>query len=307
MLRRALLALVGAVLLAAYAAAGLILVRGFAWLWSLRPDPVVLATGTALGALVAGYLSYRLGTARLLASLSAVELTRRSSPNVHRLLDRLVDRMAVERPRVAVASLPTPNVLAVGGAAGGVVVVDRRLFDVLGPAEFEAVLAHELAHLERYDALVQTVAYTLVRTVHSVLLLLAAPVVVVVLGLARGVAFLRGRPTAWSEGPVATVGRAVEAAVVALLLVVILPVRAHSRRREFAADERAAEVADPRALAAAIRTIDAVDDPLAALSPLYTRGDDTPGWFSTHPDTDARVERLRRRARETAGRRARVE
>ena len=77
-----------------------------------------------------------------------------------------------------------------------------------------------------------------------------------------------------------------------------------SRRREFAADDRAAAVTgDP--LARALRKIErATGGPWELLSQLYVRGEEDTclrDLLSTHPDTDRRVERLRERARRGEG------
>lgn len=90
--------------------------------------------------------------------------------------------------------------------------------------------------------------------------------------------------------------------VAVVFLVLTLVIRAHSRHREFAADDRAAEVTGrPLALARALTKIDRVSDPdWGLLSPLYTHGDEDNGLgrlFSTHPTTDDRVERLLASAR----------
>mgnify|MGYP000291173782 CR=1 FL=1 len=76
--------------------------------------------------------------------------------------------------------------------------------------------------------------------------------------------------------------------------------RSRSRKREFAADDRAAEVTgDPVALARALRRIERATDPTWSFAPFSThkRTDGAAErWLSTHPSTDERVERLRERA-----------
>ncbi|USZ68339.1 M48 family metalloprotease [Halorussus salilacus] len=298
---RALMAVVGVALLVVYAGVAYLGVRLLAAAWFLRVDLLAaVAWATAL-AVALGYLSYRFGTARLLSQIRATDLPRSRAPRAHARLDSLVERMDAERPRLLVARMATPNALALDAPGGGALVVDRRLFRLLSGAEFEALLAHELAHLESRDALVQTLAYSAGRTLVWAVVLPALPFAVVLAGVGRALAWLRGRPPAEPVvGPRALryqVGRVVMVGFVGLTLAVL----AHSRRREFAADERAVEVTgDPLALARALRKIERASTPRwGLLAPLSVRGDEegpVTRLLSTHPSMDERVERLLARA-----------
>jgi len=254
---------------------------------------VVLVVGLTLAL---GYLSYQYGTARMLDALDARRLPRERAPALYGRLDELADRMGVGTPTVAVARMEMPNALAVGGGRDGVVVLDGRLFRLLDAEELEGILAHELAHLENRDSLVQTLAYSLARTLVGVLTVLLLPVALLLDGLSTALGWLRGRPAAGSPGVDllrATVGRA----VLSVLVVLTLLVRAHSRRREFAADERAAELTGrPLALARALRTIERASRPAGGLlATLYIHAEESDPltrMLSTHPPMDERVERL---------------
>jgi heat shock protein HtpX len=254
---------------------------------------VVLVVGLTLAL---GYLSYQYGTARMLDALDARRLPRERAPALYGRLDELADRMGVGTPTVAVARMEMPNALAVGGGRDGVVVLDGRLFRLLDAEELEGILAHELAHLENRDSLVQTLAYSLARTLVGVLTVLLLPVALLLDGLSTALGWLRGRPAAGSPGVDllrATVGRA----VLSVLVVLTLLVRAHSRRREFAADERAAELTGrPLALARALRTIERASRPARGLlATLYIHAEESDPltrMLSTHPPMDERVERL---------------
>ena len=194
--------------------------------------------------------------------------------------------------------------MALGGARDGVVVVDRSLFTLLTTDELETIVAHECAHLASRDSLVQTLAYSAMRTVVGLLTLALLPLLLFVTGLARGVAWMRGRPMIWDDSSLGRFRALVSTGVVLVRGAFTLVIRAHSRRREFAADDRAASVTGkPFALARALAKIDRVSDPdWSLLSPLYTRGDETGSLgrvLSTHPATEARVERLLERVRGT--------
>lgn len=303
--------LVGVSVLAVYAGGAylsLLLLRSL-WVGGLSPEATVaLVVGTAL---LFSYLSYWAGTQRTLASLDAVAVDPRRAPTVHRWLDTFSERMAVGRPALYVATMQAPNALALGSRGRGAVVLDRSLFRLLDRTELRAIVAHELAHLESRDSLVQTLALGLFRTLFGVVLLALFPVSLLLTGVARGVAWAAGRPRGWEENPVARLRQAVGRVLLGVFVAVTLLVRAHSRRREFAADDRAVEVTgDPLALARALQKIERASSPeWSLLSPLYVHDDeDDDQWtrlLSTHPPVDERVDRLVARA-EDDGRRVAV-
>ena len=300
---RFLMVLVGCLLLLTYLGLAAVGYLALAVLWRSAPDPVTTALVVVGTGLVAGYLSYRFGTTALLSRLEAVELPRSRAPTLYRRLDRLEERMGVDAPTLHVARLPTPNAFAIGTARNGAIVLDRSLLRHLTVDELEGLLAHELAHLEGYDAFVQTLAFSVFRTLAGLLFLLFAPFVLAIVGTARAIAWMRGRPGAWTHTVFGRFLRRLERGVQVAFLLVTIVVRAHSRRREFAADDRAAEVTgNPLALARALRKIQRVADPRRGLlSPLYVHtedeGDEWTRLFSTHPSTDDRIDRLVERAR----------
>ncbi|OLZ40904.1 peptidase M48 [Natrinema saccharevitans] len=306
---RLLMALVGLALLVWYLALAAVSYWALSVLRVTAPGPLGTLALIAAVAVVGGVLSYRFGTSQLLSSLEAVELPRSHAPGLFRRLDRLESRMDVDSPTVLLARLPMPNAFALGTAGNGTVVLDRSLFRLLSPDELEALVAHELAHLERYDAFVQTLAYSGFRTLAGLGFLVLAPVLLPIAGVARAIAWLRGRPGSWQRTAFGRLLVVLESGAVLAFLAVTLLVRAHSRRREYAADDRAAAVTGkPVALARALRRIQrAAEPPRGLLAPLYVTTDDEDALtrlLSTHPSTDDRVERLLERAR-NGGREAR--
>ncbi|WP_426963708.1 M48 family metallopeptidase [Haloparvum alkalitolerans] len=293
------MAAVGIVLLAGYLAAALLGYRALLWLWATRPDAPTLAAVLAGATLLSAYLSYRVGTSQLLAALSTDRLPRSAAPGLHRRIDDLAARMGVDRPTLYVGEMGAPNAFAVGGSDRGALVLDRSLFRLLDPAELEGIVAHELAHLERNDGLRRALAQGVVQTAAGLLTVALVPAILALSGLARGSAWIRGRPGD-RRGPLSRLRRAVVAAPVLVLFAATLIARARSRRREFAADDRAVEVTgDPLALARALRRIERATETAWPLGPLSTNRETESTlerWISTHPPTEERVERLAERA-----------
>ena len=288
---------VGLASLAFYLAAATLVYLALRLAWAGRPSAlttVLLLVGVTL---VGGYLSYRLGVERLLASIDAVELPVERAPRFFDRLTALSDRMGVERPRVLVGRLGEPNAFAVGGPSGGVVVVDPSLFALLTGDELAGVLAHELGHLQNRDGLLQTVAYTATLTVVELVVLALLPALLVVVGIAKADAWIRGRPTAWTRTFAGRFGTRVGGLVLVVPALFTLALLARSRRREYAADVRAARVTDdPLALARALRKIDRASERRLRLrslvTPQHDRNDPLLRLLATHPAIDDRVERL---------------
>jgi len=290
---------VGVTLFVFYAGAAYLAYVFLRWVWLGRPGlttTVVVVVGLSV---LFGYLSYQFGTARLRASIDAAEITRARAPELHRRVAHLADRADVAMPNLLVANMPMPNAFAIGSPHNGYIVLDSGLFRLLAADELEAILAHELAHLESYDGLVQTVAYSAIEMVVGLVTVALLPVVLLLTGLARAIAWIRGRPL--NVGVVGWLRYGISGVVSLLFLVLVLLVRAHSRRREFAADDRAVELTGkPVALARALQKIERASEPRGLLAHLYVHGDEEgplTRWLSTHPAMDERVERLAERVR----------
>jgi len=291
------MALVGVASFAVYAAGAWVTYRLLRVVWADRPSAAVIVAVLAGLTLVLGYRNYRFGSDRLLAQLDAVEVTADRAPALVARVGDLCRRMSVDRPRLLVVDGGEPNAFAVSSPGGGVVVIDRSLGRVLSDDELEAVLAHELAHLERHDGLVLLFAATALGTVVQVALLALVPILLLFTGLAKATAWLRGRPSTWTRSAAWRVRSVVLAFVLSVPAALTFVLLARSRRREFAADARAAAVTgDPLALARALRKIEATARAELGLRGLFsTRDAETDPLarlLATHPATDARVSRL---------------
>ncbi|MFU1782841.1 M48 family metallopeptidase [Haloarcula japonica] len=299
--RRLLMAVVGLLSLLVYLAAAYVGYMLLLPVWDSRPSPLTAALVIIGTAIALGILNYWAATAQLKRSLDAVELSRARVPEVYRRLDTLVDQMDVETPTLLLAELPVPNAFAIGGGAG-VIVVDQRLFRLLSVSEFEALLAHELAHLETRDALIQTVAYSLVQTFIGLISLVVFPIVVLTGGIARSLALLRGDPSSWSRSWLGRAQRYALQVVAGLGFAVTLLILGYSRRRELAADDRAIEITgNPVGLARALAKIERASKPDPGhLRQLYVHSEadsELSRLLSTHPPMDERIQRLQERAR----------
>jgi heat shock protein HtpX len=202
----------------------------------------------------------------------ARELPVGEAAGLHSTLERLAAMARVGKPKLYLMDDGLPRAMAAGrGPRGSVVAVSTGLLSAATPAELEAVLAHELAHVRNRDVVVQTSVVVLAATL---------------LELSR-VGGWFSRVLLFVLGPIA-------AAFVHLML---------SPKREFLADAGAAELCDsPHPMADALVRLDQASELVSfqgspATEPLYTINpfleEGLAAQFVTHPPVGERVRRLR--------------
>jgi heat shock protein HtpX len=222
--------------------------------------------------LLAGAAVYWYSDRMVLGLVGARPLAQAEATTFASTVDRLAARAGVPRPRLYLIPDGYPRALSAGrGGRGQSIAVSTGLLAALPPAELEGIFAHELAHAERRDVLVQT---------------LAAVVAATLLELSRLGGWFQ-RALLFALGPIAS-------AIVNVLL---------SPKREFAADMRAADLCDsPHGLADALDRLEQAGElvsfagnpatePLHVVNPFEEQG--LGGLFSTHPPVADRVRRLR--------------
>lgn len=235
---------------------------------------------------------------------------READGEAHRQLRNVVEEMAIA------AGVPPPKVYVIPAAGMNAFAAGRRpeeacvavtsgLLDRLSREELQGVIAHELAHIKSRDTLYNVCAAVLVGAVALL-----------------SDMFLRG--TLWGRrgrtgGERGGGGRGNAAFfVLALLLAVLAPLAAKvlqmsiSRQREYHADAAAAGFTrNPLGLASALEKITAGGPEvpgenrgtqhLFIVNPLRMFGPGSSALMSTHPPTEARIQRLRAMGGVSAG------
>jgi heat shock protein HtpX len=207
-----------------------------------------------------------------LGLVGARELPIGEAPGLHSTIERLAARARVVKPRLYLIDDGLPRALATGrGPRGSTLAVSSGLLAAASPAELEAVLAHELAHVRHRDVVVQTSVVVLAATL---------------LELSRLGGWFQ-RVLLWFLGPLAS-------AFVHLLL---------SPKREFSADRASAAICEtPHPMADALVRLDQAAELVSfagspATEPLYTINPflevGLAALFVTHPQVGERVRRLR--------------
>jgi heat shock protein HtpX len=227
-----------------------------------------------------------------LFSMGAKEVSPQEAPELHAIVERLCVQANLPKPRVAIAETAMPNAFAVGRSPkSATVCATTGILNLLSPGELEAVLGHELTHVQNRDVVVMTVA--------SFFASIAA--FIVQMGFWFGGAFDDND----NNGPGFIVVILVSAVV---YIVSWLLLQALSRYREFAADRGSALLTGrPSALISALLKISgtmdhvpkqdlrAASSELAAFYIFPPKAKQTvASLFSTHPPLEARIAALQR-------------
>ena len=251
--------------------------------------------GFWLGLLIAvafNGLAYFFSDKLALTASRARPVTEAEQPQVYAIVRRLAEQTRMPVPRIYMIDSPQPNAFATGRSPKkAAVAVTAGILQVLDFDELEAVLAHELAHVQNRDILISSIA----------------AMIAAALTMFARMAFWFGSGDS-RENPLGAIG--------ALLSLIVAPIAAMlirlaiSRTREFQADATGAEITGrPMVLASALEKISAgtaripmnvnpataqlfIDNPMKALR----GGGGMMRLLSTHPPTEERIERLTRMA-----------
>ena len=252
--------------------------------------------GAALIAVIAGglfVLQFLTSDKIALFSMGAKEVSPQEQPELHGAIERLCVQANLPKPRVAVAQTPMPNAFAVGRSPRrATVCATSGILELLSPPELEAVLGHELTHVQNRDVLVMTIA--------SFFAAIAS--FIVQIGFWFGGAF-----DDENEGGALSFFAVVLISAVVYVVSWLL-LQALSRYREFAADRGSAIITGrPSALISALLKISgtmeqvpqkdlrAASGEMAAFYIFPPKAKQTvASLFSTHPPLEARIAALQR-------------
>jgi heat shock protein HtpX len=101
-----------------------------------------------------------------LAVNGAKEVTKREQPRLYRTVENLAITTGIPMPKVYVIDDPAPNAFATGrDPQHAVVCATTGLITMMTDTELEAVMAHEIGHVQNYDIRVMMIVFGLVSTI----------------------------------------------------------------------------------------------------------------------------------------------
>ena len=262
---------------------------------------LILVVGQALGgrsgmllalvfAAVMNLVSYWFSDKIVLAMYRGKEVSPAEAPRFHAIVDGLVARAGLPKPKLYVLPGDSPNAFATGrNPKHAAVAATEGILRLMTDEEIQGVIAHELAHVKNRDILISSVAATI------------AGAITFLANTAKwGMLFggYGGRSDRDDGGNAFTIILTAILAPIAALVVQM----AISRSREFAADATGAQIAgQPYGLARALEKLDAYSKKLPMPATQATAhmfivapfsGRSLMSLFSTHPPIEERIRRL---------------
>ncbi|MBC7943643.1 M48 family metalloprotease [Candidatus Saccharibacteria bacterium] len=248
----------------------------------------VVIAGAALYALVQYFLASKLAV----AMTGAVQIEKRDNPRLYRIVENLAITLGIPTPKVYVIDDPAFNAFATGrDPKHAIVAATTGLIEAMDDNELEAVMAHEMGHVQNYDIRVSMIAFGLVSAIG-----LLSDIVLRMM-------FFGGDRRESNIHPIVL--------VVGLVVVVLAPIiavivqMAVSRQREYLADASGAMTTrHPEALATALEKLQQSSRPMkrqgTSTAHLFFANPLKPGFFSklfsSHPPLEDRIARLRENA-----------
>jgi heat shock protein HtpX len=210
------------------------------------------------------------------------------APRLHAIVNGLIARGGIPKPRLYVLPQQAPNAFATGrNPKHSAVAVTTGLLELMTDEEVEGVVAHELAHIKNRDILISSIAATI------------AGAIAMLASFARWGAIFGGFGGRDDRegGIIGLIAMAVVAPIAAMIIQMAV-----SRSREYAADATGAELAgNPHGLARALQKLGhyskrvpmrstPATSHMFIVKPLSGRG--VMNLFSTHPPIEERIRRL---------------
>lgn len=268
----------------------IVLITGLGWVFSQAYGSTGIFWGTLVGAAIYALIQYFIAARLALAVNGAHEIQKADNPRVYRMVENLAISVGLPTPRVYIMDDPAPNAFATGrDPQHSYVAVTSGLLDIMDDQELEAVLAHEMAHVQNYDIRVMMIVFGLVSAIG-----LIADLFLRIMWFGGDDDNRPSNPAFIIIGIIA----AVLAPVIALLVQLAV-----SRQREYLADATGALTTRyPEGLASALEKLEHVSTGtrrqnsstahLFFANPL--KGKSLASLFSTHPPLEDRIARLRK-------------
>lgn len=265
----------------------ILLIWGLSYLFALYYGSIGIMWGALVVATIYTLIQYFAAAKLAIAMNGAKEIQKSDNPRLYRMVENLAITNGMPMPKVYVIDDPGMNAFATGrDPQHAHVAATTGIIDALDDRELNAVMAHEMGHVQNYDIRVMMIVFGLVSAI----------------GIIADF-FMRmmwfGGDRDRNVSPVFIIAGI--AAIIITPIVAALIQAAVSRQREYLADATGAlTTRDPEALASALSKLEGGASKLrrqnGSTAHLFfanpLKGGIT-NAFSTHPPIAQRIARLR--------------
>ena len=265
------------------------IITGIGWAVSYLYGDSSITLWVLIGALIYALIQYFAAAKLAVAMTGAKQIEKRDNPRLYRTVENLSITLGMPMPKVYIIEDSAPNAFATGRNPNhAIVAATTGLLDIMSDRELDAVMAHEMGHVQNYDIRVSMIAFGLVSAIG-----LISDIVIRML-------FFGGDRREGGNNPVVL--------IVGLIVVVLAPIiaamvqMAVSRQREYLADATGAMTTrDSEGMASSREKLLHYGKPMqrqsSATAQLFISNPLKPGFFarlfSSHPPLEDRIKRLR--------------
>lgn len=243
------------------------------------------------GAALYAVIQYFAASKLAIAMSGAEQIQKRDNPRLFRVVENLSITLGIPMPKVYLIQDGAPNAFATGrDPKHAVVAATTGLLEIMDDRELDAVMAHEMGHVQNYDIRVSMIAFGLVSAIG------------ILADIAIRMFFFGDRRDSNTNPVVLIIGIVV---IVLAPIVAALVQLAISRQREYLADATGAlTTRDSDGLISALGKLETYGRPMkkqnTSSAHMFLNDPLKPGFFSklfaTHPPLSERIKRLKSNA-----------
>lgn len=263
------------------------LITGIGYVVSLFFGDTSITWWVLGGVLIYALIQYFAAGSLAVAMTGAQEIEKKDNPRLYRTVENLSITLGMPMPKVYIINDPAPNAFATGrDPKHAIVAATTGLLDIMDDRELNAVMAHEMGHVQNYDIRVSMIAFGLVSAIG------------ILSDIVLHTLFFSGDRREGTNPFVIVVG---------IIVIVLAPIiaavvqMAISRQREYLADATGAMTTrDSAGMASALGKLLQYGRPMqkqnSATAQLFISNPLRPGFFaklfSSHPPLEDRIKRL---------------
>ena len=268
------------------------IITAIGWVISYFYGQTSITWWVLAGAAIYAIIQYFAAGSLAVAMTGARQIEKQDNPRLYRTVENLSITLGIPMPKVYIIDDPAPNAFATGrNPQHAVVAATTGLLEIMNDRELDAVMAHEMGHVQNYDIRVSMISFGLVSAIG-----LLSDIVLRML-------FFGGDRRDSNNNPIVL--------VVGIIVLILAPIvaaliqMAISRQREYLADATGAlTIRDSDAMASALEKLEVYGKPMkkqqSATAQLFISNPLQPGFFSklfsSHPPLEDRIKRLRQNA-----------